>query len=552
MRARLWLIVPLALGCQSKSAPLGLTVPPEVGWLLAVYRSGDGSAVAASALASAAEVVELEVDDLPAPRLSILGFRPAQLEGLLTDASACGRFRPALAGDPILPEPAWVSSFKRSSDRFAPVVEPLGPVELTAACLPPCPPRLTGLSFDVSCAQGSCRALPEQHQCTLDVVLDGPCAGATASFTIGGRGALSPIGACAPLTSAPDALVSVGCAAPSGLRCELSIYPEEQRPRIETLEQAYNNDTNYVGLAVASDLVIFSRPYREGGPRFDPQRSQFAFVEPERLAIIKDRPAPPCADHLLAAENGHAFYATSCSTVSLGRYQVGLFDLNAAPMGAAPLSSVVSEVRGLALAGGKLLIAAEAGAGDGLIEVREPQGLDLLRAVVLPGRGGTAGMPAAIGGMGDDRAVALDARLAHLVAFNPLDGSIEPPVPIDVTLTATAGVLVSDAATVTVGIGPFIQRFGGRPLVPLGPPRRPFAFPAGPVTALSLIHHDVVLGAWGIGSSSLAVTEGGYLRLGAYGAQFGPIIGGAVDSKGRAWFTVVGGRRYLRATVVAP
>lgn len=571
MRARLWLIVPLALGCQSKSASLSLTVDPKVGWLMAVYRAGDGSAVAASALTSAAEVVELELEDLPAPHLSVLGFEPAELEGLVSDAQVCGRFLPAQAGDPILPKPGWEAHYKRSSDGFTLIERPPDkPVELTAACLPACPPLLetpshrSRLVFDVSCLGGDCSALPEQHQCTLDVALDGACAGATASFSIAGRGALSPIGACEPETTAPDALVSVKCAAPRGAECELSIYPAEERPsRVEVFPNSLDKDTKYVAVVAVADHVIFSRPY----PRGDLAGSTFAFIVPATATIKDDGPAPPCADHLLAGQDGISFYATTC-TVSPGRYGIGRFDgaynHKAAPLGAALLSPEVSKIRGLALAGSQVLIAAEARAGDGFVEIREPKSLELRAMVQIPGRGDTPGAPVAIVGLGADRAVALDARLARLVAFNPLDRNVEPPVPIDVTAaTATVGVLLAtEPETVVVGLGPFIQRFGGRPLVALGPPRQPFAFKAESVRALSAIPPEGVLGVWGQPSegggwiSTLALVEGGHIRLGATEVSNrplgGPLIGGAVDNENRAWFTVPSEHEIFRVTVVNP
>lgn len=543
MRGRLWLLVPLALGCQSRSASLSLTVPPGIDWLLAVYRAGDGSAVAASALGAADEVITLEVDDLPAPRLSVLGFRQAQLEGLLSDAAACGTFRPAEAGDPILPEPAWVSSFQRSDGRFAALVEPLGPVALTAACLPRCPPRLEGLIYDVSCPGGVCQALPEQHQCRLDVALDGSCAGAIASFDIGGRGDLSPTGACATLPAAPDADLSVSCTAPSGAPCTLSVYSDDPAPRLDIVEHPTNENSDYVSVAVPElGYIVFLRA------RPPPLGPEFVLVEADRLGVHDNVPAPPCADHLQAARDGTTFYASSCSTVSLGRYDVGHYDGAAMPLGRAELGSGVSRVFGLALAGEGLLIAAERGA-ERVVEVRDPDNLTLSRTVVIPGQGGAL---AAIAGLSSDRAVVLDAALGQLVAFNPLDGSAEAPVPLGLALTATVGVLVADDQTVTLGYGPFIQRFGGRPLAPLGPPRRPFAFQADSITALSVIDRHVVLGAWGKHSATLAATVDGQLRLGAYSAPFGPLIGGGMDSKHRVWFTVPGGRRYLRATVLAP
>jgi len=545
MRGRLWLLVPLALGCQSRSASLSLTVPPGVDWLLAVYRSGDGSAVAASALGSADEVVKLEVDDLPAPRLSVLGFRRAQLEGLVSDAAACGTFRPAEAGEPILPEAAWVSSFQRSDGRFVALVEALGPVALTAACLPRCPPRLEGLIYDVSCAGGVCQALPEQHQCRLDVAFDGVCAGATASFDIGGRGGLSPTGACGPFPAAPDADLSVLCAAPSGASCTLSIYSGDPPPRVEIVDQIINAGSDYVALTVAAKagLVYFLRP------RAAPLGPKFIIVETEGLGFHGDADAPSCTDHLQAGRDGNSFYATSCSTVSPGRYDVGRYNEGAKPVGRAELGSGVSRVVGLTLAGESLLIAAERGEAERVVEVRDPDHLTLSRTVVIPGQGGAL---AAIAGLGEDRAVVLDAQRGQLVAFNPLDGSVEAPVPLGLAFTATVGVLVADDQTVTLGYGPFLQRFGGRPLVSLGPPRRPFAFQAQAITALSMIDHRVVLGAWGKQSATLASTLDGQLRLGAYSAQFGPLIGGAVDAEKRAWFAVPGGLRYLRARVVAP
>jgi len=515
---RLLLPLLLATGCQPGRTIVVAEAPPNVTWLIAVLQSGDGSAVAASALTPRG--TNIEIEDLPAPKLTLLGYTDAQIASLGT----CKVFRPARSDEPILGRAEWIVAGDRPDGTFD--VEPSGLMpEVTADCLPRCPETI---AYDFSCESSdlSCRARAEQRGCEVTVKLDGKCS-AEARLSVDGRGALTVVAGCAPRAPSVDASVSLACAPD----CDLSIYPRAP-PRIEIKAVSSPSYRGYAAVAIVSGQALFSRPHQPGADRCAPDTSKFFFVELELLGISKTRPAPRCAEHLLATEDGRDFFVLHGPEAAVSRY-----DGDGMRVEDRPLSAGATEGVAMAVAGDRLFVAARTSTlGLGLVEIRDPRSLELRSAIRI------AGEPVAVAASTDEGFV-LDAS-GHLHVIDPVAGTAGSP--IKTGTSSGAGQLLYDG-TLLVSQADALQRFGGRPLAAIGPPRRPYAFQGTRSTALALTPDGAVIAAI---DATLAVLDDGQIRNGALTLEAAPIIGGAVDAQGRAWFILPNAEKIVRAKVI--
>ncbi|MFO0727821.1 MAG: hypothetical protein U1E65_28845 [Myxococcota bacterium] len=530
----------LVLAACGSSAMAPIPLPDDVRWLTAVLETKERAPLAATELMSAQAVNRLTTEDLPAPRLLVLGYLDQDILDLGVAPDPSERLRIATDADPWLPHPSFAASGLRDGDRFALGIEEAS-VELphlTASWLPRCPSKLKQrIVLDQSCRPSLCSPTYAQDGCTLHVDAE-RCGAGSLDLDVGPHGELSPSASssrCTALPPALDAALSLRCTAPA---CELSFYDREATPPVSATVLPINEGHVY-GTADTSGHIVTVK-LRGGVANCASQEGSANFYDAPSEKIIGTSSTPPCVTRLVGEQVLGGFYALVQSPP-----QIAWINSKGMARQVRALDPRATVATGLALSDGVLAISALGGDQGGIIELRSADDLRSLGAQAIPGTGAHPSQPVAIALLSGGRGAVLDgaAGVVHVFRFGGGGVQLDPsPTAIagQPTLSSTVGgALLAIDDLLTVGWGGSVQRLDLRTTPPTatGPFRRPIGRSLGDPTAMAPLGRGILIGFSGP-QASLLYFDGEHLGRGVLSLGPGAIYGGTVDHEEHVWFAL--------------
>lgn len=349
----------VAAGCSGGELVVITEFPADADRMALLAESTSGTHLFSTAVrpitpGTAPRIEDVDVD-LGGSVLYVLGWRSADLAGLVVDAEPVRRTRP---NEPSLPPPHFAVRGTVGGEPLTPaaVREDELP-ELTSASVQSCPTRVpAGAKVDSNCTSSTCFPMLSQTGCALDVDMTG-CGLGRARGRVDSGGAAriddnGSLGACTEVPAPPGAALALECARPGRDACRLdAVAPStavEPFGTVDTVRLVTSPSTmtpslhtvmsGHLGPMVALDdrVMVAGTPTRPTSVWCLTAPSTLYIVDAETLAVRSSTTPYTCLTAMVRDPVGDGVLAAFGGPRAV---QIGRFDRDGRLVGSWPLDT---------------------------------------------------------------------------------------------------------------------------------------------------------------------------------------------------------------------